>query len=89
MSREADDIPDLYERHAAAFIRARGNHGHEARWLARFAALLPAAGHVLDLGCGFGHPVASSLLAQGFDVTGVDTSPSLVFALRARNGRKQ
>ena len=42
-----------------------------------------AGGPVLDLGCGTGR-VALDLAAEGFDVTGVDSDPSLVDTLRAR-----
>lgn len=35
---------------------------------------VPAAGTVLDLGCGCGVPVARSLAASGYQVTGVDIS---------------
>lgn len=50
----------------------------ERAWLDRFAALMPAAGTVLDLGCGMGEPIAGHLIARGFRVTGVDASPGLL-----------
>ena len=42
-----------------------------------------AGGPILDLGCGTGR-VALDLAERGFDVTGVDSDPELVEALRAR-----
>ena len=45
-----------------------------APWLAELRARLPAGGSVLDLGCGNGVPVARSLAAAGYQVTGVDIS---------------
>jgi SAM-dependent methyltransferase len=48
--------------------------GKYAPWLADLQARLPAAGSVLDLGCGCGVPVARALAAAGHYVTGVDIS---------------
>lgn len=79
-----DRIVGLYEAHAADWDRERGRDLHEAPWLERFAALLPAGGSVLDIGCGGGEPVARWFIARGFAVTGVDSSPSLVAMAAAR-----
>lgn len=43
-------------------------------WLAQ----LPAGGHILDAGCGHGHPVITRLLEKGFQVTGSDLSPEML-----------
>jgi len=48
--------------------------GRYAPWLAALRARLPAGGSVLDLGCGCGVPVARSLAAARYHVTGVDIS---------------
>jgi ubiquinone/menaquinone biosynthesis C-methylase UbiE len=44
------------------------------RWLAELLNRLPVRGHVLDIGCGCGVPVARYLTAAGHEVTGVDIS---------------
>lgn len=80
----SDAIIGIYQRHAAAFDAARGRDLFERAWLDRFAALIPAAGGVLDLGCGMGEPIAAHLIARGFRVTGVDTSPGLLELCRHR-----
>ena len=41
---------------------------------------LKSVATVLDVGCGWGRPVARFLLDRGMRVTGVDTSPSLIAA---------
>jgi ubiquinone/menaquinone biosynthesis C-methylase UbiE len=46
--------------------------------LAGFSSLLPPGGHVLDVGCGAGVPVARFLVGTGFKVTGVDVSSSML-----------
>ena len=82
MPAEAARIVDLYRRHAAAFIAQRSRRMSERGWLDRFRALLPPDGRVLDLGCGFGEPIARTLVAQGHGVTGLDTAPALLAEAR-------
>jgi SAM-dependent methyltransferase len=57
--------------------------------LALWRELAAAAdGPVLDLGCGTGR-VALDLAAGGFEVTGIDSDPALVDALRVRARERQ
>lgn len=74
----ADHIIGLYQRFGLAWAAARGNRLAEQAWLDRFLALLPRRARILDLGCGSGEPVGGYLLAQGHDLTGVDTSGPLL-----------
>jgi SAM-dependent methyltransferase len=78
-------IVEHYERHALAWDADR-RHGTWADkpWLDRFVAALPAGASVLDLGCGGGVPVALHLVESGMNVTGIDTSPTLVALCRER-----
>jgi SAM-dependent methyltransferase len=81
----AAEIGELYSRHADAWAAARGVtlRPDEAVHLNRFMAALPAGGAVLDLGCGSGRPIAATLIARGFRLTGVDVSPALIDRCRA------
>ena len=79
-----DSIARLYEEHAGDYDRDRGRSLQERAWLDRFADLIPAAGAILDVGCGMGEPIASYLIARGLHVTGVDTSPTLIGMCRGR-----
>lgn len=45
---------------------------------------LPQAGSIVDIGCGFGVPIAKALIEQGFEVSAIDASPSLIAAFRRR-----
>ena len=49
-----------------------------------WARTLPPGASILDLGCGDGRPIAEVLLDDGFEVHGVDASPTLVEAFRLR-----
>lgn len=85
MSSEiAASVIDLYERHSAAYDRLRSRNLMERDWLDRFAALLPAGGTVLDLGCGMGEPIARYLADRGFGITGIDTSSALIALAESR-----
>jgi SAM-dependent methyltransferase len=53
-------------------------------FIERFLSVLPSGATVLDLGCGGGSPVALHVVAQGFRVTGVDSSPTLISLCRTR-----
>ena len=80
----AGRIIGLYEDNAAAWDRQRSRRLIERTWLERFCAGLPPGGHVLDIGCGMGEPIAASLIERGYVVTGVDSSPSLIRLCRER-----
>jgi SAM-dependent methyltransferase len=56
----------------------------ERAWLARFAECVPPGGAVLDVGCGHGEPIGRDLASRGFDVMGVDSSPTLIGLCRAK-----
>jgi ubiquinone/menaquinone biosynthesis C-methylase UbiE len=62
-----------YDSIADRLDRERGQGSGVARWLARFADMLPPDARVLDLGCGAGTP-HTAFLSQTFHVIGVDIS---------------
>ena len=79
----ADQVGELYRRHAGAWAAARGTVLGERSWIDRFAGLLAPATTVLDVGCGPGEPIAGHLVRQGHPVTGVDASPEMIELFRA------
>lgn len=83
MADPAAEIRALYQRHAAAFARQRGQSLIERGWLETFAEGLPAAARVLDIGCGSGAPIGGWLLGRGFRLAGIDTAPALLDMARA------
>jgi SAM-dependent methyltransferase len=84
MNSLSDKIIGLYERHADHYVADRSRECSEGAWLDRFTALLPPGGAILDIGCGFGAPIARYLIDQGFAVDGVDASPTLIGLCRER-----
>ncbi len=49
-----------------------------------WAASLPRGGSVLDVGAGYGEPLTAMLIEEGFDVSAIDASPTLVAAFEQR-----
>jgi len=85
MEEAASRIADHYERHALSWDADRRNAGWiDKPFIERFLGLLPPGSRVLDLGCGGGSPVALHMVARGFRVTGVDSSPTLISLCESR-----
>jgi SAM-dependent methyltransferase len=85
MEDAANKIVAHYERHALSWDADRRAAGWiDKPFIERFLRLLLPGATVLDLGCGGGSPVALHMVAQGFRVTGVDSSPTLISLCRTR-----
>jgi SAM-dependent methyltransferase len=74
----AGRVVGIYQRHAVAWSRDRGDRLHEKAWLDRFLALLPDDPTVLDIGCGPAVPIARYLIENHCNVTGVDASSAMI-----------
>ncbi|WP_428943346.1 class I SAM-dependent methyltransferase [Pantoea sp. FN060301] len=77
-------VISLYERHCVAFEKMRPANLLEKRWIDSFAQSVLPGGHILDMGCGNGTPVAQYLFALGFQVTGIDSSSSMIARCREK-----
>jgi len=85
MEDAANNVVAHYERHARSWDADRRAAGWTDKpYIERFLSRLPAAAIVLDLGCGGGDPVALHMVARGFHVTGIDSSPMLISLCRNR-----
>lgn len=82
--RVEDTVIGVYQRHGEAWAKLRGDHLGEGAWLDRFCDLIPHQAAVLDIGCGSGLPIGRELIRRGFDLTGVDGTPTML-ALFRRN----
>jgi SAM-dependent methyltransferase len=81
----AQRIIGHYERHAIQWDADRQDSFWNDRvWHDRFIGQLAPGGKILDLGCGSGRPVAQHLSERGFQVTGVDSSPTMISLCRSR-----
>ena len=76
------NIIELYRKYAREWVALRGEGSYEKVWLDRLLALVPAQAQILDIGCGSGKPIAAYLLAQGYTVTGVDSSETMLLMAR-------
>ena len=72
-----------YDRVAETYAAQRDTTAN-LPFLERFTEALPAAGKVLDLGCGAGI-VSELLIAKGFEVIGIDISPKQIEMARQLN----
>src|SRR5262249_3392598 len=85
MDDAASRIMDHYERHAVAWDGdRRGASWIDKPFIEHFLSFLSRGVAGLELGCGGGSPVALHMVAQGFRVTGVDSSPTLISLCQAR-----
>ena len=79
----------MYDRESAAWQRRRDEPGQRElveRTAGELASVVAPPGPVADLGCGPGaHALA--LARRGYDVVGIDGSPAMVEAARARAAR--
>ena len=77
-SELAQNIIEIYKKHARAWTELRGQFLYEKAWLDHFLSLLPDHSTILDLGCGSAKPIAAYLIAQGHSVVGVDSSEVMI-----------
>jgi SAM-dependent methyltransferase len=83
-SHSAPDRSNGYEAAAAEFMARRTRSPIGAAVVRQWASSLPQEAAVLDLGCGPGVPISQALIDEGLRVHGVDASPTLITAFRAR-----
>ena len=74
----AQNIIEIYKKHARAWTELRGNVLYEKAWLDHFLALIPQHSKILDLGCGSGKPIADYLIRHDHKITGVDSSDVMI-----------
>lgn len=80
---EAADPANGYETAAGKFIAARRDSRVGVKAVLAWARGLRPGATILDLGCGFGTPLAAALMSAGKVIYGVEASPTLCAAFRA------
>ena len=75
-----DDPSGGWEAVAAKFSAMRSDVGADV--VKRWSRRVRPGGSILDIGCGAGRPIATTLLDEGFDLYGIDPSPTLLAAFR-------
>ena len=81
-TRHGADESNGYNASAHDFIAIRGHSAIGAEVVLSWSKRLKPGGDVLDIGCGHGVPISSTLADAGFKVYGVDASPRLVAVFR-------
>ena len=84
MASDTERTMNLYQRYADDWDNQRGRSLFEKEWLDRFLALLRLKPSVLDIGCGSAEPIARYFIEKGCDLTGVDSSLSLIGICKVR-----
>jgi cyclopropane fatty-acyl-phospholipid synthase-like methyltransferase len=85
MTAPSDHDPSNgYEAVAAEFIARREQSEIGVATVRKWARSLKPGASILDLGCGHGAPISAALLADGFEIYGVDSSPTLTAMFRNR-----
>ena len=75
---------NIYNDHAAQFDKERPKILIEQKWLDRFLGFIDRQEHILDIGCGAGEPIAKYFIDQGYRVTGLDFSKSMIDICKSR-----
>ncbi len=71
-------LQQVYDELAATYEANRGAFDTTLVFDTFFRRLPPGRGHLLDLGCGAGEPMARLFIEQGWRATGVDFSPAML-----------
>lgn len=67
-----DEISDWFDVHRSKELIM------EKFYLDLFQGHIPLRSKILDVGCGSGEPIAQFLIAQGYQLTGVDASEKMI-----------
>lgn len=77
MTQHQRDCSNGYEAVALEFTKLREQSAIGAETIRRWAGLLHQDAVILDLGCGCGFPIATTLSAAGFSLYAIDASERL------------
>jgi 2-polyprenyl-3-methyl-5-hydroxy-6-metoxy-1,4-benzoquinol methylase len=85
MTAPSDHDPSNgYEAVAAEFMVRREQFDIGVATVRTWARSLKPGASILDLGCGHGAPISAALMADGFEIYGVDSSPTLTARFHSR-----
>jgi 2-polyprenyl-3-methyl-5-hydroxy-6-metoxy-1,4-benzoquinol methylase len=84
-SFDADGDPSNgYEAAAADFVALRSASSIGVSTVRAWSHSLEPGASILDVGCGNGLPISAALVREGFEVFGIDASPTLVADFRQK-----
>ena len=79
----AEQVSGFYDTVAADYESAYGHSAGLLQFLQKALSLFKPASRILDVGCGTGAPVATTLAREGHKVTGIDITPAMIEHSRA------
>ena len=77
-------VYDQYNKIVNWFDNHRNKDLMERKYLDFIITYMPQNGHVLDLGCGTGEPIAQFFIENGYELTGVDGSLKMIELCKSR-----
>ena len=84
MEKDSKDIVrEGYDKIGEQYDNYRGPFSDKVE-LDEFMNLVKPGGHVLEVGCGSGVPIARALVDNGFQVTGIDISQTMIDLAKKR-----
>lgn len=81
---EVPEAPEAYEANALEYLSARELSTIGSQEVANWSRVLREKASIIDLACGGGYPIASTLTDSGFELWAVDSSTTLVEVFRSR-----
>jgi 2-polyprenyl-3-methyl-5-hydroxy-6-metoxy-1,4-benzoquinol methylase len=81
---KAMDSALAYEVHARDFLLNRNRSEIGKLVVERWSRTLSPGAAVIELGCGGGYPISTTLSAAGLELWAVDSSPTLLAAFQSR-----
>ena len=74
---------DFYDSVAAEYEAAYGHSAGLLEFIQKSLSIFKPPAKILDVGCGTGAPVATTLAREGHKITGIDMTPSMIELSRA------
>jgi len=78
------EAPEAYEEYALKYLALREQLNIGSQEVANWSKTLCEKASIIDLACGGGYPITSTLTDSGFELWAIDSSPTLVEIFRSR-----
>ena len=85
ISSDGNAVPtvDFYDSVAGEYESAYGHSAGLLTFIQKSLSMFKPTSKILDIGCGTGAPVATTMAREGHKITGIDITPSMIELSRA------